>query len=60
MKKVLSDIMLCSAYYVLSDPHMLHRKRKVREIEEHNRPGGVDKWKIRGSQSWKRAKQRRH
>ncbi|KAK3003277.1 hypothetical protein RJ639_019252 [Escallonia herrerae] len=37
-----------------------YRKRKVREIEEHNRPAGVDKWKNRGRQSWKRAKQRRH
>ncbi|XP_009794701.1 rRNA-processing protein fcf2 [Nicotiana tabacum] len=46
---------------LLSDRKLgLYRKRKVREIEEHNRPGGVDKWKIRGSQSWKRAKQRRH
>ncbi|XAR52552.1 hypothetical protein NMG60_11020690 [Bertholletia excelsa] len=37
-----------------------YRKRKVREIEEENRPGGVDKWKIKGKQSRKRAKQRRH
>ncbi|KAI8561973.1 hypothetical protein RHMOL_Rhmol04G0382300 [Rhododendron molle] len=37
-----------------------YRKRKVREINEKNRPAGVDKWKIRGKQSWKRAKQRRH
>ncbi|KAM7484908.1 hypothetical protein LguiA_000917 [Lonicera macranthoides] len=37
-----------------------YRKRKVREIEEQNRPGGVDKWKIRGKNSLKRAKQRRH
>lgn len=37
-----------------------YRKRKVREINEQNRPAGVDKWKIRGKQSWKRAKQRRH
>ncbi|KAM3236196.1 hypothetical protein BC332_13985 [Capsicum chinense] len=37
-----------------------YRKRKVREIEERNRPGGVDKWKNRGPQSRKRAKQRRH
>ena len=46
---------------LLSD-HTLgeYRKRKVREIEERNRPAGVDKWKIRGKQSWKRAKQRRH
>jgi hypothetical protein len=37
-----------------------YRKRKVREIEEKNRPGGNDKWKIKGKQSWKRAKERRH
>ena len=37
-----------------------HRKRKVREIEEKNRPGGNDKWKIKGKQSRKRAKERRH
>uniref|UniRef100_F6HE40 Fcf2 pre-rRNA processing C-terminal domain-containing protein n=1 Tax=Vitis vinifera TaxID=29760 RepID=F6HE40_VITVI len=37
-----------------------YRKRKVREIEEQNRPAGVDKWKIKGRQSWKRKKQRRH
>ncbi|KAK2969656.1 hypothetical protein RJ640_025833 [Escallonia rubra] len=46
---------------LLSDPSLgNYRKRKVREIEEHNRPAGVDKWKNRGRQSWKRAKQRRH
>lgn len=37
-----------------------YRKRKVREIEEQRQPGGVDKWKIKGRQSLKRAKQRRH
>ncbi|RZC72521.1 hypothetical protein C5167_048001 [Papaver somniferum] len=36
-----------------------YRKRKVREIEEKNNVPGVDKWKIKGKQSWKRAKQRR-
>lgn len=36
------------------------RKRKVREIEEQNRPGGNDKWKIRGHHSRKRAKDRRN
>ncbi|KAK3011949.1 hypothetical protein RJ639_012531 [Escallonia herrerae] len=46
---------------LLSDPSLgNYRKRKVQEIEEHNRPAGVDKWKNRGRQSWKRAKQRRH
>ncbi|KAK1387391.1 Fcf2 domain-containing protein [Heracleum sosnowskyi] len=37
-----------------------YRKRKVREIEEKNQPGGVAKWKIKGKETWKRAKQRRH
>nr|XP_048329314.1 rRNA-processing protein fcf2-like [Ziziphus jujuba var. spinosa]XP_048329315.1 rRNA-processing protein fcf2-like [Ziziphus jujuba var. spinosa] len=37
-----------------------YRKRKVREIEEKNRPGGNEKWKIKGKHSQKRAKQRRH
>lgn len=37
-----------------------YRKRKVREIEAKSQPGGVDKWKIKGKSSWKRAKQRRH
>ncbi|KAJ4721895.1 rRNA-processing protein fcf2 [Melia azedarach] len=46
---------------LLSDPNLgQYRKRKVREIEEQNRPGGNEKWKIRGRQSQKRAKQRRH
>ncbi|CAN1256161.1 Deoxynucleotidyltransferase terminal-interacting protein 2 [Linum perenne] len=36
-----------------------YRKRKVREIEEQNRPGGKDIWKIRGKTSMKRAKEKR-
>nr|GEX81164.1 hypothetical protein [Tanacetum cinerariifolium] len=36
------------------------KKRKVQEIEAKSQPGGVDKWKIKGKSSWKRAKQRRH
>ncbi|WOL11411.1 rRNA-processing protein fcf2 [Canna indica] len=36
-----------------------YRKRKIQEIEETHRPGGVEKWKNKGSQTWKRAKQRR-
>ncbi|CAL1352373.1 unnamed protein product [Linum trigynum] len=36
-----------------------YRKRKVREIEEQNRPGGKDKWKIKGKQTFKRAKDKR-
>ncbi|GJY33315.1 rRNA-processing protein FCF2-like protein [Tanacetum coccineum] len=38
----------------------VYRKRKVQEIEAKSQPGGVDKWKIKGKSSWKRAKQRRH
>ncbi|KAK8585929.1 hypothetical protein V6N13_050898 [Hibiscus sabdariffa] len=46
---------------LLSDPAVRqYRKRKVREIEERNRPAGNDKWKIKGKQTFKRAKQRRH
>ncbi|KAJ0524372.1 putative Fcf2 pre-rRNA processing [Helianthus annuus] len=46
---------------LLSDKSLKeYRKRKVREIEAKNQPGGVDKWKIKGKASWKRAKQRRH
>ncbi|GAV60435.1 Fcf2 domain-containing protein [Cephalotus follicularis] len=37
-----------------------YRKRKVREIEEKSRPGGNEKWKIKGQQSRRRAKQRRN
>lgn len=36
------------------------RKRKVREIEEKNQPAGNEKWKNKGKQTMKRAKQRRH
>ncbi|OAY36428.1 rRNA-processing protein fcf2 [Manihot esculenta] len=46
---------------VLSDRTLTaYRKRKVREIEEQNRPAGNEKWKIKGRQSRKRAKERRH
>ncbi|XP_039025459.1 rRNA-processing protein fcf2-like [Hibiscus syriacus] len=46
---------------LLSDPAVRqYRKRKVREIEERNRPAGNDKWKIKGSRTFKRAKKRRH
>ncbi|KAJ8754987.1 hypothetical protein K2173_015499 [Erythroxylum novogranatense] len=45
---------------LLSDPTLrAYRKRKVREIEEKNRPAGNEKWKIKGRQSRKRAKERR-
>ncbi|CAB4293018.1 unnamed protein product [Prunus armeniaca] len=45
---------------LLSD-HTLgnYRKRKVREIEDKNRPAGNEKWKIKGKKSYQRAKQRR-
>ncbi|XP_039129422.1 LOW QUALITY PROTEIN: rRNA-processing protein fcf2-like [Dioscorea cayenensis subsp. rotundata] len=36
-----------------------YRKRKINEIKEKRQPGGVEKWKNRGHQTWKRAKQRR-
>lgn len=46
---------------LLSDQKLnTYRKRKVREIEEENRPGGVDKWNNRSKHSSKRGKQRRH
>ncbi|XP_022760790.1 rRNA-processing protein fcf2 [Durio zibethinus] len=46
---------------LLSDPAVKqYRKRKVQEIEEQNRPAGNEKWKIKGRQTFKRAKQRRH
>ncbi|XP_016183411.1 rRNA-processing protein fcf2-like isoform X2 [Arachis ipaensis] len=45
---------------LLSDQKLAaYRKRKVREIEEQNQPVGNTKWKIRGRNSWKRAKERR-
>ncbi|XP_004490950.1 rRNA-processing protein fcf2-like isoform X2 [Cicer arietinum] len=44
----------------LSDQNLAaYRKRKVREIEEHRRPGGNEKWKIQGQSSRKRAKEKR-
>ncbi|KAL6193534.1 PREDICTED: rRNA-processing protein fcf2-like [Fragaria vesca subsp. vesca] len=46
---------------LLSDPVLAtYRKRKVREIEEKNRPADNEKWKNKGKTSYKRAKQRRH
>ncbi|KAL5726429.1 hypothetical protein ACHQM5_009473 [Ranunculus cassubicifolius] len=45
---------------ILADPsYAQYRKRKVREIEAEKRPVGNDKWKIKGRQSFKRAKDRR-
>ncbi|KAL9253376.1 rRNA-processing protein fcf2-like protein [Drosera capensis] len=46
---------------LLSDEKLMeYRKRKVREIEENNRPASNEKWKIKGKHTLKRAKQRRH
>lgn len=46
---------------LLSDGSLAqYRKRKVREIEEHHRPAGNEKWKIRGKFTQKRAKEKRH
>ncbi|KAI0489383.1 hypothetical protein KFK09_029225 [Dendrobium nobile] len=36
-----------------------YRKRKVQEVNESRRPGGVSKWKIKGKATWKRANERR-
>lgn len=45
---------------LLSDSSLTqYRKRKVREIEELNQPGGNEKWKIKGKHSKMRAKERR-
>ncbi|KAJ1437791.1 Fcf2 pre-rRNA processing [Sesbania bispinosa] len=46
---------------LLSDQNLaVYRKRKVREIEEQNRPAGNERWKIKGGNSQKRAKERRN
>ncbi|XP_019461697.1 PREDICTED: rRNA-processing protein fcf2-like [Lupinus angustifolius] len=45
---------------LLSDQNLAaYRKRKVREIEEKNQPSGNEKWKIKGKNTRKRAKERR-
>ncbi|XP_028760042.1 rRNA-processing protein fcf2-like [Neltuma alba] len=45
---------------LLSDPAFsAYRKRKVREIEDEKRPGGNNKWKIKGQNTRVRAKERR-
>ena len=49
-----------SAAFFIKHVSSFYRKRKVREIEEWNRPAGNEKWKIKGRQTFKRAKQRRH
>ncbi|KAJ9544802.1 hypothetical protein OSB04_024509 [Centaurea solstitialis] len=57
--ELLSDQSL-KVYRLALNVVAFYRKRKVQEIEAKNQPGGVDKWKIKGKSSWKRAKQRRH
>ncbi|KAK8961798.1 hypothetical protein KSP40_PGU005421 [Platanthera guangdongensis] len=45
---------------VLADTKLRdYRLRKVRQVNESRQPGGVDKWKIKGRATWKRAKERR-
>ncbi|KAM0922625.1 hypothetical protein ACQ4PT_006099 [Festuca glaucescens] len=45
---------------ILSDPKLKnYRMRKVREIQETRTPGGNQKWKNKGRQTFKRAKDRR-
>lgn len=54
MKATLADEML-------SDQNLAaYRARKVREIEEQNQPAGNEKWKVKGGNSRKRAKERRN
>ncbi|KAJ3694799.1 hypothetical protein LUZ60_000176 [Juncus effusus] len=46
---------------LLSDPSFkAYKKRKVKEIAELRRPHDVEKWKNKGRQTFKTAKQRRH
>lgn len=46
---------------LLSDPSIQKfRKRKVRELEEESRPASNEKWRNKGKQTRKRAKERRH
>ncbi|GAV64397.1 LOW QUALITY PROTEIN: Fcf2 domain-containing protein, partial [Cephalotus follicularis] len=53
-KATIADELLSDSTFVQ------YRKRKIREIEEKSHPGGNEKWKIKGQQSRRRAKQRRH
>lgn len=46
-------------YAVVCFMNLPFRKRRVREIEDKNRPAGNEKWKIKGKKSYQRAKQRR-
>ncbi|XP_057420029.1 rRNA-processing protein fcf2-like [Lotus japonicus] len=46
---------------LLADQNLVaYRKRKVREIEEQNKPAGNENWKIKGGSSRKRAKEKRN
>nr|AFK35831.1 unknown [Lotus japonicus] len=46
---------------LLADQNLVaYRKRKVREIEEQNKPAGNENWKIKGRSSRKRAKEKRN
>lgn len=58
LMQLLFDVLLLfnNAVYFMNPPF---RKRKVREIEEKNRPADNEKWKNKGKMSYKRAKQRR-
>ncbi|MQL97984.1 hypothetical protein Taro_030682 [Colocasia esculenta] len=51
-KQSIADELLCDQSF------KAYRKRKVREIDDELRPVGVDKWRIRGRQTLKRAKER--
>ncbi|KAB1213747.1 rRNA-processing protein fcf2 [Morella rubra] len=55
-------ISVCGMSYFFLFAHVENfcRKRKVREIEEKNRPAGNEKWKRKSRQSRKHTKQRRH
>ncbi|KAK7274282.1 hypothetical protein RIF29_15365 [Crotalaria pallida] len=45
---------------LLADQNLAaYRKRKVREIEEKKQPAGNEKWKIKGKNTRKRAKEKR-
>ncbi|PKA56413.1 hypothetical protein AXF42_Ash014916 [Apostasia shenzhenica] len=45
---------------LLSDRTLMeYRKRKVQEVNEKRKPGGVDKWKIKTQKTWKKARGRR-
>lgn len=65
LSKLANPLYFANAEYSIADLAWIlilscYRKRKVREIEEQNRPAGNEKWKIKGRQSRKRAKERRH